>query len=131
MREAQQAFAAHPSAANSQALAHASDEARARLQEVFAALENGSDPGASEAARSLDAAWSNGLGRDQGSAGGGSAGSGSQGQGAGGSGASGATGNQGQGTVGGSTSGGQSSTHSTSSTTTSSSTGTHGHGGHR
>ena len=113
--EAQETFAAHPSAANSQALAHASAEARARLQEVFAALENGSDPGASEAARSLDAAWGNGLGRGQGSTGGGSAGAGSQGQGPGGSGAPGASGNQGQGV------GGQSSTHSSS--------GTHGHSG--
>jgi len=62
VRQARATLAANPSVDNEQALAHASAEAMARLQDVFAALENGTDPGAAEAARSLDDAWSNGLG---------------------------------------------------------------------
>jgi hypothetical protein len=62
VRQAAAALGDHPSAENAQALDHASTEALSRLQEVFAALENGDDPGAAEAARSLDDAWSNGLG---------------------------------------------------------------------
>ena len=115
VREAQQTLDSHPSVDNAQALAHASAEARDRLQEVFAALENSSDPGASEAARSLDSAWSNGLGRGEDA--GANPGSGSQGSGPEGNGAPGASGNGGVGT------GGQS-------TTTHSSTSTHGRSGH-
>lgn len=62
VRQAAATLGEHPSADNAQALQHASGEAMARLEEVFAALENGTDPGAAEAARSLDADWSNGLG---------------------------------------------------------------------
>jgi len=62
VREASATLSANPSVDNEQALAHASAEAMDRLQAVFAALENGTDPGAAEAARSLDDAWSNGLG---------------------------------------------------------------------
>lgn len=62
VREASATLSANPSVDNQQALTHASAEAMARLQAVFAALENGTDPGAAEAARSLDSAWSNGLG---------------------------------------------------------------------
>lgn len=62
VQEARDALGANPSVENEQALRHASDEARARLEAVFAALENSSDPGAAEAARGLDATWHNGLG---------------------------------------------------------------------
>ena len=115
VREAGRTLSDHPSAGNAQALAHASAEARDRLQEVFAALENSDDPGASEAARSLDSAWSHGLGRGEDA--GANPGSGSQGSGPAGDGAPGATGNSGVGTAG------QSATHG--------STDTHGRGGHR
>jgi Domain of unknown function (DUF5667) len=80
VREASATLAANPSVDNEQALAHASAEARARLQQVFAALESGADPGAAEAARGLDSAWSNGLGNGVQ----GDGGQGHQGQGPGG-----------------------------------------------
>lgn len=62
VEQASAALSANPSVDNEQALAHASAEAMARLTEVFAALENGDDPGAAEAARGLDAEWARGLG---------------------------------------------------------------------
>lgn len=62
VRDAGATLAGHPSPENEQALAHASAEALSRLQQVFAALESGGDRGASAAARSLDSAWSHGLG---------------------------------------------------------------------
>jgi uncharacterized protein DUF5667 len=62
VEEASAALTANPSVANEQALEHASTEAKARLEQVFAALENSSDPGAAEAARSLDDTWQGGLG---------------------------------------------------------------------
>jgi tRNA(adenine34) deaminase len=64
--QASATLSANPSVENQQALQHASAEARARLEQVFAALESGADPGAAEAARSLDATWSRGLGGTQG-----------------------------------------------------------------
>lgn len=78
--EASATLAAHPSPENEQALAHASSEALARLQQVFAALESGADPGAADAARNLDSAWSLGLGPGTD----GQRGQGTQGQGPGG-----------------------------------------------
>ena len=65
VRAASAALADNPSVENEQAILHASDEALARLQQVFAALENGSDPGAAEAARTLDSNWRHGLAGDQ------------------------------------------------------------------
>jgi hypothetical protein len=62
VEEASAALSANPSVANEQALEHASSDARGRLEQVFAALENSSDPGAAQAARSLDHAWQEGLG---------------------------------------------------------------------
>jgi Domain of unknown function (DUF5667) len=61
VEEAGATLTANPSVDNEQALAHASDQALTRLEAVFAALENGADPGAAEAARSLDDTWSRGL----------------------------------------------------------------------
>jgi len=113
VREAGATLTANPSVANEQALQHASDEALGRLREVFAALENGTDPGAAEAARSLDDTWNNGLGLGQGAGrdhGNSATGAGSQGAGAGqGAGTAGGTGSQGQ--AGGSGQGGASASH--------------------
>jgi len=94
--EASATLSASPSVANEQALQHASAEARARLEEVFAALESGADPGAAEAARSLDNAWSRGLGGGQGG-GADQSSPGAAGGGPGGAGGAGAGGSGGQG----------------------------------
>jgi len=65
VEQASATLSANPSVENEQAVAHASAEAKARLTEVFAALENGDDPGAADAARGLDAEWARGLGGTQ------------------------------------------------------------------